>query len=384
MQIRVMSWNMAGAKLLGKLAGPPAKAAERYVSAYNSVWNNEIIPYFTSPDNSPEYPDIILLQECIGFLRHTERRSGRWESGQEILGKIFDNYTTFFFPALSSYTHPHPAKWEKYRQGQAIGNYLPEDIEAQQGYGICIRNKSLLRKIWVPVETDIPEGSDVPQMKSMFHHCFEKTTLTTGAYLGNRDTEPRLAVMGRLMLPDDSPAGYRYVNFLNTHLTTLKGERTGSIRINQQASATRAIQLNMILNNVVSAYQEADKYRVRRSTPDRKEDVWIIAGDLNSTAESEEVSLLRRAGFVDGTPDKKLVDATGSLFHNQIGTKWSLDNTNLPPTALDHIMCGLERTSFSESGIDLTGSMRPYRPCFPEGYEEFETDHAVMFSRFEL
>lgn len=78
----------------------------------------------------------IPIQECIGFVDKRHRASGRLQTGSAILQDIFQGYTCFFFSALSSHTHPHPKKWLKFgreateKQG---GNFLPDDVEAQQG-----------------------------------------------------------------------------------------------------------------------------------------------------------------------------------------------------------------------------------------------------------
>src|ERR1043166_8303536 len=115
MQIRVMSWNMAGAKLLDKLSAPPNRVADEYVAAYGDVWQTGILPYLTVPNNVPDYPDLLLLQECIGFADHSQHPSGRWQSGSVILESIFRGYKAFFFPSVTSHENPHPEKWEKYK-----------------------------------------------------------------------------------------------------------------------------------------------------------------------------------------------------------------------------------------------------------------------------
>lgn len=385
MHVRVISWNMAGAKLPGRLAPPPHPVASRYIDAYSSVWTEQILPHLTVPPNEPEYPDIILLQECIGFTDHSDLPSGRWQSGRQILESIFTNYRAFFFPSVTSHEHPHPAKWEKYREGSGIKNFLPQYVDAQQGYGVCVLDPAKLRKLWIPsaAPSDASIGADVPEGDGSFHLCFERTHITTGAYLGDRDTEPRLAIMGRTFQESPNNNG-RYINFLNVHLTTLKGERSGNVRINRRASRIRIQQIGLILENVMSAYQEAEKYRVSRRTADRGEDVWIIGGDFNATPDSEELTIVRRAGFVDGTPDKKLVDANNSSLDNQFGTKWSLKNPDQPASLLDYIFCGLELTTFPVGGVRTTHSRRPFRPMFADEHHDFETDHAMLFCSFDL
>ena len=64
MEVRVMSWNMAGAKLLDKLSPKGNKAAE-YVAAYKKVWINSIQRHIeaTKGNKLGSQPDLILLQE---------------------------------------------------------------------------------------------------------------------------------------------------------------------------------------------------------------------------------------------------------------------------------------------------------------------------------
>jgi endonuclease/exonuclease/phosphatase family metal-dependent hydrolase len=381
MRLKVMSWNMAGAKVFEKLDAAPAPAAGTYIRHFHEVWENRILRHLPRAADRPDYPDIILLQECLGFVDHRRARSGRWQTGKQILQAIFSGYEAFFFPGFSSHSHPNPARWKKFRQGGGAQNFIPDEIEAQQGYGVCVRDISQLRRLWVD-EARPPQNLpdvDRPTSQPQYDLCFEAIHTTTGLYLGSRDTEPRLVVLGRLKLPD--PPGERYVNFLNVHLTTLKGEREGNIRRDRLGSRARMQQLDLILDNVISPYQEAD-HRMPRVAPDQKEDTWVIAGDFNATPDSGELELARRVGFVDGNPDKHLEDDT-QRFQGQIGTKWSLNRLNAPPIATDYIMCGIQGSTFPEKGVSLVNSRRPYKPGFP-GSSVFEPDHAMLFASFDI
>ena len=363
MEIKVMSWNMAGAKLFAKLDSKPNPAAESYINAYKDVWENKIQHILSVNPNRPEHPDIILLQECIGFIDTRVVPSGRWPNGAEILQEIYPEYKCFFFPALSSLKNPHPAKWDKYKKGKAI----------------CVRDPHNLREIWV---TDaLKKEADKPE-KNNYQLCFEAINTTTGLYLGDRDTEPRLAILGRMKVGTNG-RDERYLNFLNVHLATIKGERAGNIRLNKIASNYRIQQLDLIMDNVISAYQETETNRIARTSNTRREDIWVIGGDFNSTPDSAEISLVKRAGFIDGNPNKKLIDTNQeTTYHNEIGTKWSLADRDLPLTILDYIFCGLERTTFPTGKIELTNSRRPLRPEFTD--KSFETDHAVLFASFKI
>ena len=383
MRINVMSWNMAGAKVFGSLDDAPRRVAQTYVDHFHSAWKDGILPHFSRPPNPP--PDLVLLQECIGFVDKRTNPSGRWQTGQQILESVFGGYSCFFFPAFSSHTHPHPARWNRFRQPfiEAGENFIPDQVEAQQGYGVCVRDVGQLRRLWVdePDPGKIGSEDDLPRGEHQYGLCFEAVHTTTGSYLGSRDTEPRLVVHGRLKLPDKPDKG-RYVNFLNLHLTTLKGEREGNIRLDRLASAERLQQLDLILDNVVSAYQEEKNHRIPRTGPSRQEDIWIVAGDFNAAVDSAELELVRRVGFVDGNPDKRIQDATRT-FQNPIGTKWSLSKPAAPPIVLDYILCGLRESAFPVNGVAVDDSCRPFRPAFPT-HSQFESDHAVLWASFGI
>jgi len=66
--------------------------------------------------------------------------------------------------------------------------------------------------------------------------------------------------MGRAKLGLDGES--RYLNYLNIHLNTLSGEREGNVRLNRRAGASRLRQIELILDNIVSAYQETTHYRI--------------------------------------------------------------------------------------------------------------------------
>ncbi len=65
MEISIMSWNMAGAKLFEQLDSKPYPVARSYTAAFRKTWEDSIGVWLQTPDQAQ--PDIILLQECIGF-----------------------------------------------------------------------------------------------------------------------------------------------------------------------------------------------------------------------------------------------------------------------------------------------------------------------------
>lgn len=379
MEVRIMSWNMAGAKLFEQLDLEPGPAAGSYISAFRKVWENSIVRWLATPDG--DMPDIILLQECIGFDDCTCSTSSRWQSGNEILGEIFPGYECFFFPAVTSHNNPHPGKWNRYTDSDTIANPVPITIDIQQGYGICVRKGISIAKLWVPWANpeDIPTNADTADIERI--SCFEPISVSTGLYLGDRDTEPRMVIMGRVRLEYDGK--HRYLNYLNIHLNTLKGEREGNVRLNRHANASRQQQIELILDNIVSAYQEATHYRIQESPEPNERDIWIMGGDFNTTPDSEEIATILRAGFVDTLKDKRIEDEDpSSALHNQVGTKWSLGDSECPPVVLDYIFCGIEKFTFTTNDLDTSASKRPFKPHFDS--TTFETDHAVLFAKIKL
>lgn len=379
MEIKIMSWNMAGAKLFEQLDPKPLPVAASYTAAFQQVWNNSICPWLASPDG--DQPDIILLQECIGFEDHSSAPSGRWQKGSTILNEIFSGYDCFFFPAVTSHNNPHPGKWNRYIKGGEVENYIPSYIDVQQGYGICVRKGVSSRKLWVPWSNpdQVPEHAD--RADSNCVSCFEPVHISTGLYLGSRDTEPRMVIMGRAKI--ESGGQSRYLNYLNVHLGTLNGEREGNVRLNRSAGASRLQQVELILDNIVSAYQETTSYRMPQGSRQNERDIWIIGGDFNTTPDSAEVAMIKHSGFIDAIPDKRIEDADPSSgFHGQHGSKWSLDNSGSPAIMLDYIFCGLEQYTFSAGGLDVNGSKRPFRPHFEN--LAFASDHAILFAKIKL
>ena len=139
----------------------------------------------------------------------------------------------------------------------------------------------------------------------------------------------------------------------------------------------------LIMDNIVSAYQETTAYRMPAGGDQAERDIWIIGGDFNTTPDSAEVAMIRQSGFIDTIPDKRIEDAdAGSDFHGQHGSKWSLVNSGSPAIVLDYIFCGLEQYSFPSGSLDLSGSKRPFRPCFDN--PAFASDHAILFAKIRL
>ena len=181
----------------------------------------------------------------------------------------------------------------------------------------------------------------------------EHVHLDTGLYFGDRNTEPRAALVMHFILPGEHNGQPMPVDIfvVNTHLTTLMKEREGVPNVDSSAVRIRLSQLDIIFNGIVSRYNSwrLDGYPSRREphVPLPTEDVerfspiWILAGDFNFTEESEEYQYIKRRNFID-TVEEKEGHLGGRLVK---GTKAS--GVGNPPTlTLDYVFAGPMFVSF--------------------------------------
>jgi endonuclease/exonuclease/phosphatase family metal-dependent hydrolase len=158
----------------------------------------------------------------------------------------------------------------------------------------------------------------------------EVVKLESGLYFGDRNTEPRAALVTHLVLselPHTHSNGILErpldVFVVNLHLTTLMGEREGIPEIDDEATQTRLRQLDLVLNGIVSRYNKwaKDGFKIRGKkveprdgeTHKRHSAIWILAGDFNFTPESTEYQTLIRRGFIDLIRNHELGSKTSGL-----------------------------------------------------------------------
>ncbi len=61
MRIRVVTWNMAGARMLEHLDPSPGHVAASYTVSYSTAWAVSILPHIRVAPHAQNYPDVILL-----------------------------------------------------------------------------------------------------------------------------------------------------------------------------------------------------------------------------------------------------------------------------------------------------------------------------------
>ncbi|MBU3967638.1 MAG: hypothetical protein KKG76_09740 [Euryarchaeota archaeon] len=144
----------------------------------------------------------------------------------------------------------------------------------------------------------------------------EQVYLRSGLYFGNRDTEPRAALVAHFIFnPERKEKKPLDIFVVNLHLTTLTGEREGIPIKDHEASRIRQNQLDVIFLDIVSQYNiwrqkhypERDNKRqpADGETIEREEPLWILAGDFNFTPESKEYEYIKKEmNFMDVVPIK--------------------------------------------------------------------------------
>ncbi|MCK5665914.1 MAG: endonuclease/exonuclease/phosphatase family protein [Thiotrichaceae bacterium] len=257
MFLTIASWNIAGASLLTTTA---EKRAEQH-----KLYNAQINKLIKKSD-----PDIILLQEVIRYGTSTGK-----------IKEIINCPKGYYYLAsttIDTLKNGYPLKWDKIRRRGQWAN------KTYMGVGLAILWKKDIKhsSLWSTRSRHLKTG---PRLEK------EEVRIETGLFTGNRDTEPRMAVVSHFNILN------RDFYIINLHLTTLKGEREGFPEKDNQGSLFRQEQVNTILNGIVSRLN-ADQHQ--RSSHLKKKvlpGIWILGGDFNATPEAPEISKIQQMNF---------------------------------------------------------------------------------------
>ena len=290
MQLRILNWNVGGAKYLE--LGTKDKKNE-FRERVNEALKGLIKLYGD--------PHVICLQEIVEYNEPNEAK-------ENIIVKQND-YNSHSSILIDKNRHPYVSKWKKVQQK---GKW-PEDSYFGQGNALLWQNDLPL----FPVHS-------LANLGTMYdgNPHLDEIILNSGLYFGTRDTEPRAALLAHFIIAknsNDKKTGKEIqipldLFVINLHLTTLTGEREGIPKIDDRASKIRMAQLNIVLNEIVSPYNEWRRngypFRGKSYEPSKGEDfkrappIWILCGDFNFTPESEEYKMMERMNFVDHNPTK--------------------------------------------------------------------------------
>jgi len=310
--LQVLNWNIAGAKYLEL---PTVGERNEFRAKLNGTLKMLL----------GTNPLVVTLQELVKY-----DADGRVDDAQTVID-VPEGYQFSPVWLIDSHNQSARGKWNKVRK---LGGWSPDAYFAQ-GNGFLIRDDLARFRVF-----DLPVAGHQAARATPI----EKVMLESGLYLGDRNTEPRAAVIAHLVL--DSVRGdggvVRLSNpldlfVINLHLTTLIAEREGIPQIDEEAAKKRLAQLDIVINGIISPYNSwrKDDYRIRgehvspssRESHERYSPIWVIAGDFNFTPESVEYQTVIRAGFID------------LIQHHDLGTKAS-GLGRRPTLTVDYVFAG--------------------------------------------
>ena len=225
------------------------------------------------------------------------------EKAENILDTI-EGYQQYTIPLIDSDRLSSKAKW---REVERVGGWDPKTFFAQ-GLAILFREETTPHfPVW-----DLPASAENNPRRE--GHFIENVHLESGLYFGDRNTEPRAALVAHFVFNPESSKAPLDIFVINLHLTTLLMEREGIPGVDLEASRIRMDQLRIIFKGIISRYNiwKQQKYPERGKernpevgeTFERCEPVWILAGDFNFTPESGEYEYIERLNFIDVVPLK--------------------------------------------------------------------------------
>lgn len=359
---RILNWNIGGAKYLQLKSRHAHKRREGVARPLDSEsrehFQASLNDALTSLLNQAK-PSIVTLQEVV-----QSSEDGTSETIEDVLnvkhsrfdvGELHYNY----FPRwlVDTRHHHHQGKWRKVRE---LGGWkgTPEPFFAQ-GNAILVREDVAVYGVWdLPCAGQAHDGGANRDQESGAQETseaqlIENVALQPGLYFGNRDTEPREAMVAHVVLDDlvdwdghRNPLGDPLdIMVINLHLTTLTMEREGIPRIDEEAARVRLRELDIVLNQIVSPYNRwrRECYPIRGDhvpprpgwdTHKRHHPIWVIAGDFNFTPESLEYDAMLRSNFMDLINPAERASPT----HRQHTKASGAGNT--PTHTLDYIFAG--------------------------------------------
>ncbi len=329
-EVRLATHNVAGNSFITVSAEARGDLRRRF--------NSELASWIAR-----HQPHVVLLQEIVQYQESEDHPMVH-------LVEPPDGY--YYRPSIildsgTSATGHHPKKWAPIRQA---GGW-DERARFGQGNGLLFRRDLLHAPLWDVSRSAARVGPDLD--------C-EEVALDSGLFTGDRDTEPRRATVARFIVD-----GFNVI-FCNTHLSTLKRERECFPERDAAGSALRSAQVQLILNGIVSRWNEFRASQPSYEHGDRA--IFILGGDLNATPLSPELASIRRF-FVDLNPDK------GN------GTKRSRSGSGMHDgLVVDYLLAGVCHHSLDPERVEMHA-----RASSPPPLEEVElSDHRPLVASVPL
>lgn len=325
MDFKVINWNIGGAKFLETKRKKARDQVRREL-------NYELRKLVQKHD-----PDVITLQEIVRYKEPKDKKV------RELLGHI-SGYIYYPFILIDSHLLSSESKWNKVKSHSD----WHKNTYFAQGNGFYLKKSAPCFRVW-----DL-WNLNRPSPDNEIKHYIEHVHLDSGLYFGDRNTEPRAALVVHLIYDPGIELHKKKINrkpldifVVNLHLVTLMMERQGIPEIDTMASKMRMAQLDIVFNGIISRYNRwAESKYPERGEPrkpkrgetfERHAPVWILAGDFNFTETSTEFGYIKKMNFIDTIKIKE--------SNKGYGTKSR--GAGKPPTlTLDYIFAGPKFIAF--------------------------------------
>jgi endonuclease/exonuclease/phosphatase family metal-dependent hydrolase len=327
----ILNWNIGGGKYL------ETQSSDR------EAMRREINEALKSIVKKYRYPQIITLQEIVEYRDPGKKKDELVEliDVDWINGEKKNLYRYFPVMLINSKAYSAKSKWKQIikKGGWDAKTYFA------QGSAFLIRED--LCNNHFPV-CDLTADCCTRRGEHIGEHIIEPVSLNSVLYLGDRDTEPRSALVTHFIFNPKGNAKPLDVFVVNIHLTTIMKEREEIPEVDLMATEIRMDQIEKIFSGIISSYNvwkergfpECGEKRVFESweTDKRHQPLWILAGDYNFTPASLEYETIQKMNFKDVVPVKGF------------GTKArGLGNT--AAITVDYVFVGPKRISLDPEGI---------------------------------
>ena len=334
MEFKIINWNVGGAKFLELPSNPlwenPPKI-NQLIASQPILCREEFRWRLKEAFDTllREQPDVVTLQEVVQYNENDNETNPTDLLDKDYFSKY--GYNFHFFKMIDTITHSARGKWNNIINAETNGKkHWIGDPYFAQGNAILVRHDLNLFPVWsIPhLNVDYAKYVSAKHMgnRSVSHTnasceiCFasEIVYVEQGLYLGNRDTEPRAAIVTHLVVSDNLERTRNIslnkpldIFIVNLHLTTITNEREGIPFVDEKATKIRLKQLDIIFNDIISRYnswRQIDEYKLRGSqyptienieTTKRHKPLWILAGDFNFMPNSYEYEYIINRKFID-------------------------------------------------------------------------------------
>ncbi len=322
MDFKLINWNIGGAKFLALPSNKKWRMEENAANrspVYREEFQVKLQIALKRKIEEKFRPHVVTLQEVVQFNEEgiSEKPKNTFDEN------FFDDlgYKFHFFPLIENGKFSARMKWDKIKENWKGNPYFA------QGNAIMVRNDVVPSLFPVWAIPDIPEfrsekqqfdNGSKPSCINEIDCASEVVFVEQGLYFGDRNTEPRAAIVTHFVLdggltginlPHDKLNWPIDLFVVNLHLTTLLHEREGIPSLDIKASNRRIKQLDIVFNDIISRYNSWKKekgyhlsgkpYPVEASAQtERNSPVWIVSGDFNFTPKSAEFEYITKRNFM--------------------------------------------------------------------------------------